>query len=194
MKIQEHRLKTTFCFLCKEQSMNYAVYHCILWSSYNQKLAYSSLGHSHVNVRACSLYHLKQAQPATSNTTTNKQSHLHQHAASCYLHKLWCFEWWEVCPFTESLWIPLACRSGGLPGTEGCLGASLQSSGPTSPVQKQSNSHSVSFQTWRRASESETSPFFQMSQQLQWKNTLPTNLVSVPQLEMAQAKGKFLQL
>lgn len=34
MKIQEHRLKTTFCFLCKEQSMNYAVYHCILWSSY----------------------------------------------------------------------------------------------------------------------------------------------------------------
>lgn len=82
-----------FCFLCKGQSMDYTVYLCILCSSYKQKLIYSSLGHSHVKVCACSLYHLKEVQPAASNMTTNEQSLFPHHAALYYLHKLrWL--WW----------------------------------------------------------------------------------------------------
>lgn len=102
--------------------MDYVVYPVFRGAVNNQKPIYSSLGHLHVNVHACSLYHLKQVQPAASNMATNEQSHLPQHAALCYLHRLRCPECWEVCSFTEGPWIPLLCRSGGLPGTGGCLG------------------------------------------------------------------------
>lgn len=178
------------CFLCKEQSINYSVYYGILLSSYNQKLNYFQFG-----PLTCKCSCLLSVPLKTSPTCNFKHNHKWAKppspAGSLVLFKQRCLEWWEVCSFTEGPWFPLVWDQ------RGCLaqevpGVSLQSSGSTSPFRRQSNSLS-SVSDMEKGFWVRNLTFFlavtTASMEEHYAQTLHK-----PQLVMAQAKQKFLQM